>query len=222
MSKKEKIVAIMLDLQGTLDGLEEENAKIFMHQVECLVDLFKADKAILVLSSHVYTPKPFYKSIDLLEKVHSSKVQLGICNYLNGDYNPETREVRMIEPMYNVNKFQVFSNVYLTNKDVEEKNIVFFAVVDDEADITIAKTYQNQLPLFISRPSQINAQKLLEDNFMCYSTYTKGFDGVIETLKKYLENINGLSEEEIFWYQKREDFSLSYFETEQTYKRNIN
>ena len=70
-------------------------------------------------------------------------------------------------------------------------------------NIHVLNEFQNVCPNILVRPSQFDIE-LINNTFSCYSTYTFGFDGVIESIYSYIHAIEKLTKEEIFEKQKSE------------------
>lgn len=198
---KKQIIAIMLDVQGTLDGMNEKNASLFMDQLDILIRKFLVDKAIISISSHVYTTEPIKKYADIIKKVLRPGIELGKCYYMSGIYNPNSDETIEKGFGYNIDKTFRFSEEYLSRNSKFET--CFFAVVDDMVSKNIINQYVNMVPMILSRPSQKSDKYLQEDSFMCYNTNKEGFDGVVETFNQYLLNIKNLNRDEIFEQQRK-------------------
>lgn len=192
----------MLDLQKTLDYISDKTANIFMTQVECLRKKFEAEEAVLFISSQTEFVGDLYESAHILERNRGANVKFANCYYLNGIYNPSTGIIQEI-PNVNENKIQVLKQEYLNDNRTK-----FFAVIDDNITIDALQAFQNERPFVLIRPSQYEG-RVEADNFSCYSSYARGFDGVIDGMNRYLERISSLSANEIFAFQKQELFMIT-------------
>lgn len=208
--KKLRTIPILLDVQGTLENMNNENIDTFMNQIKCLIQNFQADQAFLIISSLATDPNELIPYMNLLRKHLMPQILLENCYYLNGMIDAETNEVTEICSMYNYNKFLVFEETYLLNQ--EQNTPVMFLVADDEILNSAARKYQNQMPVCFLRASQVTEERLREDNLMIHSSFTKGFDGVVELLSQYLTHIQSLNCREVVKCQQTECFTLNYYE----------
>ena len=195
-------IVIMLDLQKTLDFISDETAAIFMNQISYLRKTFQADEAIVFISSQSEFVGDLYASAAILKANLLENIKLGDCYYYNGSYNPNTSEQKVFWQM-NENKIQVLKQKYLTDSTTK-----FFAVVDDYMRINALNEFQMDRPFLFVRPSQCE-DSLKEDHFSCYSSCSFGFDGVIDGIDRYLQQIQSLSAAEIFEMQKQELFMIT-------------
>lgn len=196
-SQKEKVIAILLDVQGTLDNLDDEKAKMFMQQVHLLRKKFQANKAILNVSSHLYVPRPMIPYLEILHRNLLPNIVLDDATYLYGTYHFETGEeheepISSNTPPYNYDKISVFKNKYFPNYD-----LLWFAIIDDTVHPNCIKEYKDYRPMILCRPSQNYEGDLKYDNLMCHSSLTEGFDGVLECLQHYIEMLQPIRKDDI-------------------------
>lgn len=197
-------IVLMLDLDGTISDIKDETAKIFMKQVDILRNKFQAERAIIYISSQTLYVEDLYKPIEILKRNLLPNQIVGECYHFNGIYNPDKNEHYEWKGI-NTDKIKTFENRYL----IEFADTKFFAIIDDDINSMLGIKFQNDRPFAIIRPSQYLEEYLDDDNLMICSTLTRGMDGVLEGVNKYIKNIDDLSPEEIFEHQKNELFSIS-------------
>lgn len=204
---REKVIVIMLDVQGTIDGIDDEKAETFIKQLHKLRIKYGANKVIINMSSHMHTPNSLIKYLEILHRNLRPNIVLDTATYLFGEYNYETCEDEVKEFGYNLNKTDIFESKYFS-----KYNVLCHGIIDDSVSDDYIKRFKNDRPVFIIRPSVKNEQDLSKDNIMCYSTLTEGFDGVLECLDSYLEHIKDIPAYDIVGKQKVELIHLSAFE----------
>ena len=196
---KESAIAIMLDVQGTIDDIKEDTARIFMQQLQELRRKYKAEKVIINLSSHMSSKEGLIPYLEILHRTLSPNIILGTSFYLFGTYNYEKGEDVYKGLGYNLKKEEVFENCL----DSKKYDRICMGLIDDSISPNYIAKFQHKEPIFIIRPSQKGEEKLQKDNLMCHSTQTKGFDGVLEGMDSYLHSIKDIPFEKIVEEQIR-------------------
>ena len=201
-NRREKVIVIMLDLQGTLDEMTDENTQIFIAQLNQLRTKFAAQKALINISTHIDIPsKTLDKYMTILDHNLIPHIILDDATYLFGTYNFYTKECQPLKDgQNNYNKTDIFEQRYLNNPSYD---IVWLGLVDDSLNPKYYCKFQNLLPMAEFIPSQINDANKKYDNLMSISTMTFGFLGVIECLNTYLNNIKDISPTQLLESQKR-------------------
>lgn len=205
--KKEKIIAILLDVQRTLNEITDEKAKIFMEQLHELQIKFQASKVLINVSSHMYSPESLNSYLKILNENLIPNIILDDATYFYGTYNYEKQKINERGYGYNLDKTLCFEEKYL-----EEYDVVWFAIIDDSISEEYVKKFQDNHPMVVCKPSLRFEMDLKYNNFMYYSTKTYGFSGVIECLSDYLKNIKDIRKEEILEKQKNMLAHLSAYE----------
>lgn len=206
--RREKIITILLDLQGTCNFIDNDKAKYFIKQINKIKNKFMADSAIICISTHDPDSRGMKKVFDIIRPHLPSHTKIGTSFFYEGtyDYNTDTEICR--KPSFNSHKLDTFKDYYINNPHYQIK---WFAFIDDGATDTIYKEFQQQKPMLLCKPSQSEAE-IYYNNFMRIATTTYGFDGVIECLDKYIDSIRGLTPSEIFTKQKNMIRHLSRIE----------
>lgn len=205
--ERKTAVAIMLDLQDTLDGIDDEKAQIFMEQLNRLRLKYNADKIIINLSSHMNTPNGLISYLEILHRNLKPNIILDDAAYLSGTYNYETGVDDFKGFGYNLRKTSVFEEKYF-----REYNVVCHGIIDDSVSSDYIKDFKDKKPVFIIRPSLLNEEELSKDNMMCHSTLTEGFLGVLECMDSYLSVIENIPSSDIVKMQSEELIHLSALE----------
>ena len=79
--KKLRTIPILLDVQGTLENMNNENIDTFMNQIKCLIQNFQADQAFLIISSLATDPNELIPYMNLLRKHLMPQILLKNCYY---------------------------------------------------------------------------------------------------------------------------------------------
>ena len=203
-----KTIAVMLDLEGTVDYIDDEKAKLFIKQLDTLRKKFSAKTAYISISTHYNNSNEIKKVLDIISRNLSNHIKIGISFYFSGIYDYDKDYDSYRENGYNFDKVKTFSDYYVNNINFDNK---WFAIVDDGINNEIYKNYQESHPMLLARPSQIGNEEL-NNNFMSIATSVKGIDGVIKIFKKYLKSIKDLSPEEILETQRKIIEHLSSYE----------
>ncbi len=205
--KRETAIVVMLDLQDTLNGIDDDKAKIFMNQLHKIRIKYCANKVIINLSSHMHSYEPLIKYLEILHRNLKPNIILDDATYLCGYYNYESGLDDFRGFGYNTKKTEVFENKYFS-----QYKVLCHGLIDDSASTDYIKKFKDNRPVFIMRPSKTSKNELNRDNMMCYSTLTDGFDGVLECMDSYLATIKDIPAYDILRRQTEELIHLSAFE----------
>lgn len=193
-----KTIAVMIDLEGTVDFIDDLKAKRFVRQLDILRNKFDAKTATISISTHYNNSCEIKKILDIFARNLSSCIKIGISFYYGGTYDYDNNIDTLKDYGFNYDKVETFCNYYTNNIDSRNQ---WFAIVDDSISDEIYKNYQNNHPMLLARPSQ-SESKSLNNNFMSIATTAKGFDGVIEIFDKYIDSVQNLSPDEILESQR--------------------
>lgn len=193
-----KTIAVMLDLEGTCDFLDEKKAKLFLKQIEFLRKKFNAQYGTICISTHNSDSLKMQSVLELFAKNLPPKIKIGLNFFYGGTYDYKKKEEQRLEKNFNANKIETFEKYYITNCDVHNE---WFAIVDDMSCETAYKKYQKNHPCFFPRPSKTPEDRIY-NNFMSISTETFGFDGVLEAFHTYITRVKNLSKEQILEAQR--------------------
>lgn len=219
ISHQSNSIILMLDMEGTLNNINDEKAKKFMDIIQMLRIKNNANQAILCLSTHSKDTKEMCSYLNILNKNLKPNIKIGKCFYLQGIYDYDRDIKQYINEHYNHYKTQVFEQHYLQNNNALHKNttlsnpsdhVSWFAIIDDQADPDYINKFIDSKLMTIFRPSQYDPNCKKSDNCMCYSTTTKGFDGVLEMLTQHQTDIQYKSSLKRLEEQKNYLFPLTY------------
>ena len=200
-----KTIAVMLDLDGTTDFIDNEKIRIFLNQLKYLKKKFNADYGTISISTHHRDADEMIDVLNLLAEELPKTIKIGDNFYYGGIYDYNQKLSIPKEHKFNTNKVNTFDTYYVNNQNVNNQ---WFAIIDDNVGENTYMKYQNNHPMLACRPSQqyYNSKK---DCLMNLSTSTKGFDGVLELLDKYIRLIKELSPTQILDAQKNMIMHLS-------------
>lgn len=211
--KIDKTIAVMLDLDGTCDNIDDIKASVFISQLEVLRKKFGTDYCTISISTHANNPNKIIGVLDILSRNLIENIRIGTSFYYGGRYHYDTKSDIGVNPNFNHKKVDTFVAWYVNNLPLESDSFKnqWFAIVDDcIADYTY-KEFQNKHPMLLARPSQRYLESY-SNNFMSIATTTDGFDGVIEIFDNYINSIKNLSKNEILDKQKNMINHLSVWE----------
>lgn len=200
-------IAIMLDLEGTCNKIKDEEAIIFMKQVDTIRKQFGNQKAYICISTHSSSSKEIKRVFDILNKYKSDDIILNTSFAFGGVYEYKYDSVTPMGFRFNANKGQTFTDYYLNDRNL---NIGWFAVIDDRLSKDIYKSYQRLIPMVGLKPS--GKKDEYYNNFMYRTTDTDNFSGVIELMQKYIEDIKGMNLDEVLDEQEKMKRHLSSWE----------
>lgn len=200
-------IAIMMDLDGTCNHINDETAEKFISQVEALRQQFGGEKAYICISTHSSSARHIKQVFDYLAKYKNDDIILSNSFFYGGVYLYDYDEERYQGFGFNSNKVETFSKTYLENFAL---NIGWFAIIDDTLSDSVFKPYQEDKAMVGLRPGYDGSSKY--DNFMYRSTATKNFEGVVELMDKYIEDIKDMSIYDIMDTQRKMQRHLSCWE----------
>lgn len=221
-------IAVMLDLDGTSNNIDDEKAAVFVKQLEFIRKKFKADSCKICISTHYDNPSRMKRVLDVLSRNLLENVKIGINFFYGGTYDYEDDKIEYPkeerrksvfysihffalddcyiyeEETFNSDKVSTFSKYYLD----EYSNNLWFAIIDDGIEESVYKKYKDTHPMLLSRPSRSNTDVAL-NNFMSIASTKPGMEGVIESLNIYIDSIKRLTPEHIFRKQQEMMVHLS-------------
>ena len=201
-------IAILLDLEGTTDNINSESKELFLKQLEYLRKKFNAEYVTISVSTHYNNSIKIRKLLTVLANNLPSNIKIGLSFYYGGIYDYNSNKDIPREYGFNQSKINTFKEYYLDN--IFAYNIPWFAIIDDGMYDEEYKIFQNKRPMLQALPSNRTAS-VEKNNFMRIATTTYGFDGVVEILKKYIENIKEMDLQGILENQKNMITHLSSF-----------
>lgn len=209
-------IVVMLDLDGTVDGIDDEKSKVFLKQLDYIRKKFQADTGVISISTHYDNAEKIDSVLDILSRNLLPNIKIGMSFYYGGMYDYEKKLSIPCKMGFNRDKVATFDEYYI-NVGVTTK---WMAIIDDSIDEDSYKKYQEILPMLLCKPSQ-NDKNVLKNNFMRRATTTNGFNGVLEVMDEYTESIRNLSFSQIVDYQRNMMTHLSSFDlVEKIRKRN--
>lgn len=203
--KKISAIAVMLDIQGTCDGIDDNQVDLFMKQLDFLRKKFEADICYISISTHYRESADIRHILDILSPRLIKGIKIGLNFFKGGTYNFEDDDIAWKDYMFNSNKLKTFEERYKDNEILDTK---WMAAIDDSFSDDLFGYYKEKYPLLIGRPSQ-RSYKSYKDNFMSLGTETNGFMGVLEIFDRYIKSIKDMKPEEIFEHQKNMMYHLS-------------
>ena len=206
-----KTIAVMLDLEGTVDYIDDEKAKQFIKQIDILRKKFCAKTATISISTHYDNSNEIKKVLDFFSRNLSNCTRIGISFYYGGTYDYDKNDDSFKGYNFNQDKVETFCSYYINNMELNNQ---WFAIVDDGINNETYKKYQYTHPMLLARPSQ-RENSSSKNNFMSIATATKGFDGVIEIFNEYIKSIRNLSPIAVLETQRKMITHLSGWELSQ-------
>jgi len=199
-------IAVMLDIEGTCDHIDDKKASLFVKQLELIRKKYKADRAIISMSTHAADSIKMKEPLDILNRNLSEKIEIGLNFFYGGIYDYQKDEELWEENSFNLDKAKTFTDYYCSN--FVEKN-QWFAIIDDGISEDTFKKYKDKQPMTVCRPSQ---SKTEDKNFTNLAVKTVGFAGVVELLDTYIELTKDLPYEKLLETQRNMLSHLSSYE----------
>lgn len=196
---EEKTILVMLDVRGTLDGMNDNQARHFIQLLTCIKNTFGGEKIKLFFSSHDMGVSGIRNYYQILKNHLTDEIEVDISYYLNGEYDCLHDGVKEYYFGYNMKKVDKLESKL-------DENVLWFGLFDDSVNPDYVKKYKEIRPMAVFRPSSSSSCE--DDNMMCYSTKVKGFDGVIEVLEKYVIMLEKLGNQDLLEVQKTALFRL--------------
>ena len=203
-----KTINILLDLEGTCDYIDNELVKIFIEQIDTIRKKFKADSAIISISTHYNNSDKIKQVLDIINNNLSGNVEIGLSFYYGGIYDYYSNQMVFRNEAFNTDKLETFKEYYLENSSYDVK---WIALIDDMLANESYKKFKDNYPVLVCKPSQRVINKA-ENNFMCMSSQLPGFYGIVENLYKYIDFIRHISCHKILEKQKRTKSHISQYE----------
>ncbi len=186
----EKKIVFMLDIQNTIDGLDQTTKRKLIKILKLYKEKFNVDKIELFFSTFTVSEILEYVvnnfAIDLMPEISISK-----NFYSDGIYNYQNKSINFIERDYNYNKITTLREHYL------DENVRFIGIIDDNLPEYQLTELKGKTVATLFSPTS----KVLKTP-MHYGTSVVGIKGVLELLENYIQNIQSLSYEEILEEQK--------------------
>ena len=206
--KKTKTIAVLLDLEGTSDFIDDQKAQIFIQQLDVIRQKFGAELGTISISTHFCDSNAMRDVLEILARNTTDNIKIGYNFYYGGMYDFAQKIDIPQGYGFNEDKVATFDSFYVNNIEFENQ---WFALIDDRMSETEFKKYQNGHPMLLCRPSQRKAA-LKYNCFMNVSTTTNGFDGVLEAFDIYIDSISSLTPSQILETQKNMLVHLSSHE----------
>lgn len=195
---KPKTIAVLLDLEGTSDFIDDEKAKLFVEYLDCIRKQIGADFGTISISTHYHDSSVMRNVLEVLGRNTTNNIKIGLNFYYGGIFDFYNKCDIPQGYSFNRDKIATFEHFYFWDDNIEN---LWFALIDDMIPEDTFTKYQKKHPMFLCRPSQKSCG-LKYNCFMHHSTMTKGFDGVLESFDKYINLIDGLSIDQILEKQK--------------------
>lgn len=214
--KVPKTIAVLLDLEGTSDFINDEKAKLFIQQLDLIREKFGADLGTISISTHFHDSSDMKRVLEILSRNTTENIKIGLNFYYGGVYNFDENIDIPQDYNFNQDKVGTFDYYYVNNNELENK---WFALIDDGMMEDVYKKYQHTHPMLLCRPSKQESE-LKCNCFMSISTMKKGFDGVLEAFNIYIDSIKELDPNQILETQKEMLVHLHGYEiNEKVWKR---
>lgn len=197
----DKSIAVMLDLDGVADNINENTAEIFIEYLNIIRKKFGAKHCFICISTHATDVSLVKSVLDILNYYRTRSIVFGKCFLYGSSYDYVTDKVTLEGPFFNTNKITTFKNYYLNNYIT---NNMWFMVADDSLDSDLFKNFKDIHPCLFVKPGGNGTS-----NFMSIEPKTKGFDAVIEALEMYISYTKGLDREDILNEQKNMIYQLT-------------
>lgn len=120
-------IAVMLDLDGTCDNIDDNKASVFIQQLELLRKKFDADYCTISISTHADNPKKIIGVLDILNRNLTENIKIGTSFYYGGKYIYDTKSDIYVHPSFNYRKIDTFISYYVEpTKPKSVPNLSFF------------------------------------------------------------------------------------------------
>ncbi len=202
------MITVMLDLDGTVDYLDDERALKFSRRLDYIRKKFEADTAFISISTHYQDCVKIKSELSILERNLLPNIKIGMSFYYGGMYEYETNKDIPCGFLFNSDKVKTFDTYYRSTVGLCNK---WIAVIDDSMEEDIYLRYQDNQPMLLGIPSS-DEGTVSKNNFMRRASIKRGFDGVLEILDGYLEDIQPLSAQQILHTQRNMMMHLSSYE----------
>lgn len=194
-----KKIGFMLDLQRTLDGLSKANSEILFDYLEEYKNKFNADEIVIFLSTSndLYSLK---YALSILAESLPENIKIGKSFCYEGEYDYYSDTLSKDETIKNYPaKMETLKANYF------KEDYVFICVIDDNFDLMELLPYRDTRALTLLSPSN---NQTYNRGITHFTTTEYAYEGLLNLLKKYLENIKDLSYEEIIEKQIKKPIIL--------------
>lgn len=186
-------IAVMLDIEGTCDNIDDGKAREFVRMLDEIRKKFEAASGLICISTHCINSRKIKKVLEVISRNLSSTISIGTSYFYGGTYDFASGEETTVHPTFNLDKVGTFMENYV--KSACSQN-VWFAIIDDSIEDDVYKRLPSGRPALIGKPSSEDAE-LEKNTLLRIASTSRGFDGVIEIMRDYLETIYGKSVSEI-------------------------
>lgn len=114
-----KTIAVMLDVEGTCDNIDDEKAKAFMMSIDAIRNKFGAKYGTISLSTHSNNSREMKRILTILSRNLSKDIEIGINFFFGGTYDFESDREIMMEPNFNRNKVSTFMCHYINTLGIQ-------------------------------------------------------------------------------------------------------
>ncbi len=209
------IVAVMLDLDGTVDFLDDEKAFMFHRRVEYIRQKFDADTAFISISTHYSDTIKMKKVLAILSRNLLPNIKIGMSFYYGGTYDYDSDRAFPCSLGFNSDKARTFNSYYRSTLGQCNR---WIAIIDDGIDEDVYMQYQDSQPMLLAIPSS-DERVVSKNNFMRRASTAKGFNGVLEIMDGYIEDIKDMSFSEVLKTQREMITHLSSYELVEKIRR---
>lgn len=196
LNPKVGAIAVMLDIDGTTDNIDDTKATLLMQYFDWLRIKFEAEVCFISVSTHYDDTYRIKRLLEVLSHNLTTNIVLDVNFFMSGTYDYETDSTWTITPYYNLDKIRTFLTYYKNKGDYQMNWFGFF---DDNLDEFADEQFQNSMPALIGRPT---ARKGDDRNMMNISTTTRGIEGVLEILANYIDRIKDMTKAEVLECQR--------------------
>ncbi len=200
----------MLDVEGTLNGIDDEKARLFIRSLDVIRKKFQADYGTIAISTHANNAREIKRVIDIFLRNLSDSIKIGTSFFCGGVYDyKENREISR-HPRFNFDKVTTFKSYYVNSFGFIGTSCVWYAIFDDELEDSLIANVDRDIPVLLAKPST-NSKDVAKNDIMAVSSTSKGFDGVLEIMSTYLKTIHDLTPKDIVQAQKNLMMHLSSY-----------
>lgn len=188
-----KTIAVMLDIEGTCDGIDDETAKLFVRSLDVIRKKFVANYGTISISTHANNTREMKKILDILARNLVGNIKIGTCFFYGGFYDYASDRETIVNPHFNLDKVVTFATNYVNTLG---NTNAWCAIIDDGISDYDINRFETRHPFLIAKPSG-DKKDVEKNNFNRIASTTKGFRGVIEIIGAYLKNIEGMTPDEV-------------------------
>lgn len=140
-------IAVMLDLDGTVDCIDDEKAKRFQTQLDLIRQKFASDTAFIAISTHYEDSVKMKKVLDIFARTLLPNIKIGMSFYFGGMYDYEKDLDIPCSFGFNRDKVATFDNYY--NETLGRYN-KWIAIIDDGIGEDSYIRYQDSHPMLLA------------------------------------------------------------------------